>query len=140
MYPVSTEYRLANEQDLQQLYDTFDIPCKLGWPTVVAVRGNKLLGFLSTQERDEAVVAGPLMVNCRKGKSKAFVCLRLVEAYDNLMRAMGIRKYLFHVAKDETPAWVRQVDEAGIYAIINETDAHLWYERDLSFQKDKGGI
>jgi hypothetical protein len=124
----STEYRIATQDDQIEIHENFKLDTTLGFPVVVAVRNDKVIGFLSTQNRDDAVVAGPLEINL---KIKAFVCIALIEAYDNLMRNLGIKVYWFHVDKKVAPAWLQQVQATGLYTKIGEDGELLWFERRL---------
>ncbi len=123
-----TEYRIATQDDRIEIHENFKLDTTLGFPVVVAVRNDKVIGFLSTQNRDDAVVAGPLEINL---KIKAFVCIGLIEAYDNLMRNLGIKVYWFHVDKKVAPAWLQQVQATGLYTKIGEDGELLWFERRL---------
>ena len=128
MHPKSTEYRLATSDDMVDIYEHFDITERIGWPVVVAVREDKVVGFLGTQDRTDTVAAGPLEINL---ENKAFVCLRLVEGYDRVMRSMGLKHYWFSVDETDAEKWLQQVQELGLYTKIDQTGDHAWYRRDL---------
>jgi len=128
MFTKNTQYRLADSKDVFRIYEDYDLTARLGWPTVIAERKNKIVGFLSTQDRKDMVVAGPIEV---KLKNKAFVTLRLVTAYDNVLYALGVKEYWFHVDPKDSPGWLEQVQETGLYTKIEENEGVIWYKRKL---------
>ena len=67
-----------------------------GFPTVVAERGGKVIGFVATRPDERAVIAGPLVI---EGGPNPFVFLRLAEAYENVLRAAGVKAYLHQIDK-----------------------------------------
>lgn len=66
------------------------------FPVVVAVRDGEIIGFVATQPRDDAIVAGPLVI---EGGPNPFIFLRLAEAYENVLRAAGVKVYLHTIDK-----------------------------------------
>jgi hypothetical protein len=68
-----------------------------GFPTVVAERDGEIIGFVSTWPTDEAIVAGPLVI---EGGRNPFLFLRLAEGYENVLRAAGVKCYLHHIDKE----------------------------------------
>lgn len=120
-----TNYRLASKEDMLKVYDRFDLTERIGWPVIVAERKGKIVGFLGTQDRDDAVVAGPLEI---KLKVKAFVLFKLIETYDLFMKAIGIKEYLFDVDKSES-GWISQINDSGFCVPMSEMDNHVWYKR-----------
>ncbi len=98
-----------------------------GFPTVVAKRDGKLIGLLSTRPVTEAIVAGPLIVDL---PTRGVVTMRLVEAYDIVLRRAGVKNYLFHVKKGK--AWAEQVERAlGVAPYTEDGHGNLWFKRDL---------
>lgn len=101
MYPRDTIYRLANSpkdyHDCRELFcdNHGAYPTKsLHFPTVVAVRGGVIIGFLATLPIKDRIMAGPLEV---ANGSNTFVALRLIEAYSNVMKTAGVSQYEFFV-------------------------------------------
>ena len=125
---MATTYRLATSPRdytrCRALMREFVEPVALSFPTVMAERDGVLLGFLATQPRKEAVIAGPLMLRDRS----PFVTLRLLEAYDNVMRAAGITAYHFYVRQGN--AWRSQVERLGFEA-WHQDEGGAWYRRTL---------
>ena len=123
-----TTYRLAvgpaDYKKCRALMAEFIEPVALSFPTVMAERDGKLIGFLATQPRKEAVIAGPLMLRERS----PFVTLRLLEAYDNVMRAAGITAYHFYVKNGNQ--WREQVERLGFEAWSHD-EGGAWYRRTL---------
>ena len=124
-----TTYRLAvgpaDYKRCRALMAEFQEPVPLSFPTVLAERDGHLIGFLATQPRKEAVVAGPLMLRERS----PFVTLRLLEAYDNVMRAAGIAAYHFFV-KAANAEWRGQIERLGMQPWHVDDDG-VWYRRTL---------
>ena len=128
MHPTITEYRMALNKDMLSIYENFELDRHMGWPVVVAERKGKIIGFLGTQDRKEMVVAGPLEVAI---KNKGFVVMRLIEAYDNLMRSLGMKEYWFSVDAKNNVKWESQVKDSGFCAKIEDVGEESWYKRQL---------
>lgn len=131
MRPVETCYRLMKPHDkkrceeLARQYGIETVP-RLDWPTVVAKRKGKLLGFLSTRPVKDAIVAGPIVVGT---KVKGPVALRLVEAYENVLRMAGVTSYIFYVTDLH---WKRQVEDAFGIEPYHEEGGRFWFKREFS--------
>lgn len=97
----------------------------LHWPTVVAVRDKKIIGFLSSNKVDWCQMAGPLELI----KPSPFVTLRLIESYEYVMRYMGVSRYCFFIAKSNEH-WMRQAKALGLTP-IRENAQNLFFERVL---------
>jgi len=123
-----TQYRMANQEDRIQIHESFDLDAPLGFPVYIAIRDDKIVGFLATQDRKDMVVAGPLQINLEK---KAFVCMRLVDGYDKLMKSMGMTLYWFYVDKSTVPKWLNAVKESGICKEFGTEGDNIWFERRL---------
>ncbi len=127
-----TSYRLLNgeaeEEACWLMAERFGVEFRgLDFPTVVAKRSGVIVGFLATHPEKTAVVAGPLIVDL---PVRAWVALRLVEAYENVLRMAGVESYLFHV--DETnKLWYNSVVKALSIAPYAEADGVVWFKRDL---------
>jgi hypothetical protein len=119
---------MALNKDMLSIYENFELDRRMGWPVVVAERKGKIIGFLGTQDRKEMVVAGPLEVAI---KNKGFVVMRLIEAYDNLMRSLGMKEYWFSVDAKNNVKWEGQVKDSGFCAKIEDIGDESWYKRQL---------
>ncbi len=121
-------YRLAEKDEIPEVIDLWEQPIRIGWPVVVAVDDGKIVGYLATQDRDDAVVAGPIFM---KPEHQGIPTLRMIEAYENLLSCLKIQKYLFFVDKEETPTWLDIVKRSGAYRMIDDTTHNVWFERTL---------
>lgn len=136
MHSERTIYRLAdNPNDYRACHDILrahnrPADWKLKWPTVVAVRDNEIIGFLSTNKSHWAVMAGPLELKI----PSPFVVLRLIEAYEVALLYMGVSRYCFYIAKDAEHAhWLAQARRLGLTP-ISETPENIYFERILTSQ------
>lgn len=65
---------------------------KLTFPTILAVKDGEVVGLIGTRIYKDMIVAGPVVVRRTMG---ALGAIRLVEAYENAMRNMGIEWFIF---------------------------------------------
>jgi hypothetical protein len=106
MQPRDTRYRLAHgRKDLQachRLARAYGLDLQaFPWPTVVADRHGALVGCLATQPSRRAVIAGPLVV---AGTRPLLTAVRLVDAYEGVLRLAGVTAYVFYIAHEDK-AW-----------------------------------
>lgn len=100
MIPRDTLYRLAHSPRdygacrALMLSQGQDATCS--FPTVLAEREGKIVGFCATQPRKDAVVAGPMAVS-KDLPRPGITIIRLGEAYENVLRHAGVKVYWFHV-------------------------------------------
>ena len=97
-----------------------------GFPTVVAERDGEVIGFLSTWPSDKAVFAGPLVVD---GGKNPFLFIRLVEGYENVLKAAGVKVYLHHIDK-EREEHVGMMERLG-FSRYREVDTGWLMKREL---------
>lgn len=104
MYPRNTIYRLARTpRDYRACRKLFEEnhgaePLhNLSYPTVVAVRDGEIIGFLSTDTRKKVIMAGPLEV---KGGKNMITFIRLIEAYEVVLRVSGVTSFMFYLRAD----------------------------------------
>lgn len=136
MHPVTTTYRMIDKPSEYArchhlMTRNLMTKEKLGFPTVIAERDEKVIGFLSTHRKDGYVTAGPLVIDKATGPITA---MRLLEAYDQVMRALGLQAYLFGVEKKGRWNAVvhRGMDGAAeSFKKLAETDTMVWYMRML---------
>ena len=102
----------------------------LGWPVVVAEEDGKVVGFLATWPDEELLMAGPLVI---EGSKRMWMFIRLVEAYENVLRATGVKQYLFTVEKsnEKQLARIRKVADGFHLTQVRETDTHVSFLREL---------
>lgn len=98
-----------------------------GWPTVVAERDGRVVGFLSTIQREDAVWAGPLVV---EAEPKHLIWLRLAEAYENLLREAGVKTYFISIPEAMTD-YIDQVERCG-FSRVGVDQAEVVFERHIS--------
>jgi hypothetical protein len=65
----------------------------LGFPTMLAFEGDKLVGILGTSIQNNMIVAGPLLL--RSDKRRAFTALHLCVEYEEDLHTLGIKSYIF---------------------------------------------
>ena len=134
MTPKHTLYRLSEPGDAASLralwmhnQELFGKPLKLGWPTIVAERNNVIIGFLSTYLDHEIITAGPLIL--RKGAAP-FTTLRLIEAYENILRIAGVKTYFFFF-EDQNDRWMKFAAKLGVEPYSVDHNGK-WFRRNLS--------
>lgn len=98
----------------------------MSWPTVIAERDDEMIGVIGTHAHRNAVVAGFLHA------PHPITALRLVEAYENVLRLAGVREYWFSLAKDAPTRWREVIEEnPDIVTPRGEHDGADWYKRKL---------
>ena len=135
MHPSQTLYRLATTpadyRRCHVLLRSQGATHRLAFPTVLAERGGTLLGFLSTNPNDRAIVAGPLVL-MTNGHNLGIVAMRLIEAYERILTLAGVASYHFAIPRgDAFEPWRNIVNRVGIMPYA-ETETHWWYKRELT--------
>jgi hypothetical protein len=130
MRPLETSYKLMAPHDKKRCLGLarnhgMETVARLEFPTVVAKRKGRILGFLSTRPTKDAIVAGPLVVG---PEVKGPIAMRLVEAYENVLRMGGAQFYLFYV---DDPHWKRQVERAFEIEPYHVQGDRAWYKREI---------
>ncbi len=100
----------------------------LSWPTVIAERDGKVIGFLSSKQKKGSVIAGPIAVDV--DGATIFVARRLVEFYELFLYAARVPHYFFNISKDNK-RWVRTVKDLLKLEPYAEKDGVLWFKRKL---------
>lgn len=113
MHPTNTIYRLVKKHEYKichKLIRDNKIPnCRLTYPTVVAERGDKIIGVLATMPDKLRIIAGPLVVD-PSIKVRSFIALRLIEAYEMILRLSGVSFYFFNIFKTDDK-WIKIVEK-----------------------------
>jgi len=124
---VSTprEYTLCHEF-LREENVKFD---GLSFPTVVAFRGLQMVGLISTVKDKDAVVAGPIHISVDGNPS--FVMIRLVEAYENVLRRAGLTQYLFWTDNSKLKHAVSRIGELIEVKPTGGNGDITWFKRNL---------
>lgn len=129
-----TEYRLATTTNHYKMCHALarqnEVDVKLSFPTVIAIREGKLVGFLTTKKSKQAVIAGPLVMNGLV--NKAIVAMRLAEGYEEVLSEAGVTDYIFSV--DKGHKWRRSVEVAFGIKPYGESDRAYWYRRHINEQ------
>lgn len=131
---MSTMYRLASSSaDYKKahafLSEEDAKPKRLSFPTILAEREGELVGVLGTWPSDQAVVAGPIAVRPLNGGNPSFLLLHLAEAYENILRAAGVKFYLTSSRSDNT-TFLTTLEEIGFERYAEENDV-VWLRREL---------
>lgn len=137
MKPDGTLYRLANRpNDFKRCHliwkkypERFGEPYKLGWPTVLAEREGKLIGFLSTNTSQGVIMAGPLIVHGVNGLLGPTL-IRLIEAYEVVLRAAKVDSYVFHIGEDEKE-WRSMIERSTGLTPYGAEKGRLFYRRNF---------
>jgi hypothetical protein len=134
MIPSGTTYRLAEGPDFAVCHKLFksqghERDARYAFPTVVADRDGDIVGFYSTNDAQEYITAGPLEVD-KSLDNPLIVAIRLVDAYDNVMRSVGINSYLFSVDKDNEQ-WKDIMERATGLESYAEDETRYWYRKEL---------
>lgn len=132
MYPRETTYRLAGPQDYPKAHAFLRAQGaddgRLSWPTVLAWRGEEIIGVLSRVAHKKAVIAGPLVV---AGARPLMTIIRLVEAWERVMWRLGTTEYFFGVDLTTGKAWLRLLDKAGLVP-YTQADGAAWFKRTIN--------
>lgn len=93
-------YRVGQGRDLARAKD---LARRLGvstegwaYPTIIAEKSGKVIASLATIMREEAIIAGPLVV--RQDQPHRRTVVRLIDAYDAVMRLLGVKAYVFEAS------------------------------------------
>ena len=124
-----TEYKiLAPDSDISEFFGE-----PHGWPTVVAIRDDRIIGAMSTHRHDGRIICGPVLVKV-PGRT-VFAAFRLIEEYDRYMKQLGIACYYLGLNLND-PAWISVMDKfsrryADSFPIerIGGNDGQMWYRR-----------
>lgn len=100
-------------------------PSGLIHPTLMAMRGKRLIGVFGTEPHPQAVfIAGPLFVNL---PNPAFVMKNLLFMYEGLMQSAGVKQCSFGVQKENT-RWRGAIEKMG-YIQYHDTPEVAIYKR-----------
>lgn len=132
MRPRETSYRLAySPRDYQKchrlLVDLGQPEPQLSWPTVMAFRGIQVVGCLSTQPSKQAIIAGPLAISTPR---PIITAMRLIDAYEGILRHAGVTMYEFAIELDKNPQWLQVVSKFGVIPYYHDARV-VWFRREL---------
>lgn len=95
MARTPNEFRKAHE--LMRAEGVEDTP--LGFPTVLAFEGDVVVGLFSTVPKKDTIIAGPMVL--KSDRPRKFTALRLMEAYDSIMRTAGVSTYTTFIERKD---------------------------------------
>jgi hypothetical protein len=97
------------------------------YPTIVAEREGKIVGVLATTPHRYRIIAGPLAIDPGI-KVKSFVALRLIEAYEVILRLSGVTQYYFNIRKDldKDGRWGNMMEKLGITPFWEDKDVKAY--------------
>lgn len=120
---TAQDYKKAHELIKEEGLD--DAP--LNFPTLLAWEDAKLVGVLGTDTSQNMIIAGPLAI--RSDKKRVFTLLRLIEKYEDVMRACQITSYVFSV--EIGTKWLDEVEKLTELKPYAEKDGRAFYVRNL---------
>ena len=101
----------------------------LEYPTVmVLTEDEELVGILGTTTDRDIVQAEPILLSDTRGKNRGVVIKRMIEHYEEALRAAGCSSYWFCIASDHP--WRDLVDQ--IVSCQQEHDGLCWYKRGIA--------
>lgn len=131
MHPTKTVYRIITEEDEDKLREwvisKMDMPADIGFPTLMAFQGGRIVGCMVTQDRDDAVVCGPLI-----GES-GIISVRLCELYESLLKRLGVKEYLFYVDDPDTSRVLYAMRRKEVeFTELGPHDGRYWCKRRIA--------
>lgn len=124
MRPTSeTIYSIPTPDDIQRARERYLLP-EFSGPAVVAKRAGAIVGVIGSHYPDGLHLAGPFVAD------SSVVALRLSLLYEELLRGLGVKTYVFSVKKDNP--WIRIVQRMNFIPIMDAGDS-TWFKRDLSW-------
>jgi hypothetical protein len=121
---TDAEYSLARKLLVSQGMDSQD----MGFPTILAVDDEKLVGFIATTPRNDMILAGPLVL--ADVKMSALLAAQLVRLYINAMKNMGISSFVFYTDETDSPlgrGMTRMFPDIKPYAKSGRTMFYNWH-------------
>lgn len=71
---------------------------RLTTPTIYAHKGDEIVGVIGTTIKNGSIWMGPLTL--ASDKRHPFIAIRLIDSYDNYMRAAGVTAYCIYLDKN----------------------------------------
>lgn len=124
------DFRLADEETLEQAERLMESEgledASVGYPVVIAVDEDEVVGFLGTHIKDDYIIAGPLVL--KTDRRRPFTAIRLGEVYEAVLRSIGITHYILWFEEDSNlDKYFRSIG-LNPYAI---SDGKSFYFRDI---------
>ena len=102
------------------------------FPTIMAERelDGPLEGFLSTNLDQQMIVCGPLWLDSSMGLGrKSRMTIRLLDAYEMILKKAGVSQYLFHVRPEGH--WMDTIERALGLKPYEFSEGEFWYKREF---------
>tara|TARA_Y100000310_G_scaffold308982_1_gene352623 strand:- start:21 stop:416 length:396 start_codon:yes stop_codon:yes gene_type:complete len=129
MIPRGTRYRLAQEIEYPLLDDLIKEEPRLqvhgyAFPTIVAEREDtgEIVGFISTNPRKDMILCEPIIA------PNGIVYMRLIEAYQKVVYAGGIRSVFIRVHED-LDKHLRVAKKVPIFEPLDVINGFHWFVR-----------
>lgn len=119
---IEYEILMPEDRRLRKVYEKYDVPNRIGWPVVVAFRDEEVVGVMGTQDRDDAVVAGPLNAD------HVAIAFRMAELYENFMTGIGVSSYMFYV-EQSNEEWLNAVRKWPVFEEVGKDGEYIWFHR-----------
>lgn len=129
---MSTTYKIANKDEYPAVFEYLGQSPDITFPVIIAKREDKIVGVFCTFNSKQAVVAGPIKSDSSQ------ITMKLGENYDNLLKSMGIKTYVFAVEKGTK--WLKVIKKLDdIYKEFNEDEDVIWYRREYGQRPESTG-
>lgn len=117
----------ADYEVCQMLLDKHDLKRgPMTYPTVMAIRDDRLVGFVSTWPSEDAIVVGRSAIDVTPSQ---FLLKRLVEEYEKLLVSFGVTTYFIPIDVDQPHMWGQMEALLGEpHSVDNDL---RWYKRNL---------
>lgn len=117
------KYRLANQSEITRLSNLSGVAMR--WPVVVAENEGKISGFMGTENRDDAIVGGPIIAGA------GITALRIINFYESVLTGLGIKVYVFSVKRSFTQ-WIMAIIKTNRASVLDVNDERVWFRRELN--------
>lgn len=94
---TETTYRIAEHAgDYRKIHELMKAegfpPGRVSFPTLMAFRGDELVGFIATDTTQNMVIAGPMAL--KSDIKRPVLALRLAEKYEQVLKNLGIKSFI----------------------------------------------
>lgn len=130
---MTTTYKIAETaQDYKRVHALIKSEgmedAALAFPTIMAIEDDEVVGCLGTNTQQSMIIAGPLVL--KSDKKRSFTIIRLVEAYELVMRHCKIKSFIF--STDLTnEKWLEYIDTVLGFTPYHKDAERAWFIRKL---------
>lgn len=127
---MTTSYKIAETaNDYKRVHaliksEGVDDTASLAFPTIMAIEDEEVVGCLGTNTQQSMIIAGPLVI--KSDKKRTFTIIRLVEAYELVMKECKIKSFIFS-AKADDEQWLRYIDEVLGFEPYYKDAENAWF-------------